>query len=132
MGSRAPGLSSSATCTSACRPTWYRPTYAICRNCPRPSRARWIAPAWPRMAPERLGATMDFNLTAEQRSLCRALAEAGERLNDGLPERERTGGFHLEAWRLAAAAGLHGLPLPREYGGGGADVLTTALGLEAF
>jgi alkylation response protein AidB-like acyl-CoA dehydrogenase len=84
------------------------------------------------MAPERLGATMDFNLTAEQRSLCRALAEAGERLNDGLPERERTGGFHLEAWRLAAAAGLHGLPLPREYGGGGADVLTTALGLEAF
>jgi alkylation response protein AidB-like acyl-CoA dehydrogenase len=75
---------------------------------------------------------MDFNLTTEQRSLCATLTEAGRRLNEGLPERERKGGFHPEAWRLAAEAGLHGLPLPREYGGGGADVLTTALGLEAF
>lgn len=75
---------------------------------------------------------MDFSLTAEQQDLRRAMGEAGQRLNEGLLEREQTGGFHPGAWRLAAEAGLHGLPLPREYGGGAADLLTTALALEAF
>ncbi|HEX9940958.1 MAG TPA: acyl-CoA dehydrogenase family protein [Thermoanaerobaculia bacterium] len=75
---------------------------------------------------------MDFSLTAEQQSLRLAMAAAGQRLNAGFLERERAGGFHPEAWRLAAEAGVHGLPLPREHGGGGADLLTTALALEAF
>src|SRR5437588_1993517 len=75
---------------------------------------------------------MDFCLTAEQQSLCRDMAESGRRLNEGLYMRERIGGFHPEAWRLAAEAGVHGLPLPAKYGGGGAGMLTTALALEAF
>lgn len=47
-------------------------------------------------------------------------------------DRDVSGAFSRDLWDRCAAFGIHGLPAPQEYGGGGADVVTTALGLEAL
>ena len=76
---------------------------------------------------------MDFSLTDEQKALyqaTRAFAEA--ELNERNVERDHTGEFNLAGWRKAAEFGLHGMVIPSEYGGGGVDVLTAALGMEGL
>jgi hypothetical protein len=76
---------------------------------------------------------MDFAWTDEQRQLREAVAElARKELNQGLRERDREGVFHREGWRRLAEFGVHGLPIPPEYGGMGADALTTVGVLEAL
>ena len=40
--------------------------------------------------------------------------------------------FPREFWTKCAEFGIQGLPVPQEYGGGGADTLTTACALEAL
>ena len=57
---------------------------------------------------------------------------ARKELQDDVIRRDRDNEFFWEGWRRCAAFGIHGLPLPAEYGGSGADRLTTALAMEAL
>ena len=76
---------------------------------------------------------MDFSLSAEQRELTEAAtAFARRELNQDLVKREDAGEFPREAWRRCARFGVQGLPVPAELGGAGADILTTALVMEAL
>ena len=76
---------------------------------------------------------MDFSLTAEQRELREAaIAFARGELDQDLAKREDAGEFSPQAWRACAQFGVQGLPVPVELGGGGADILTTVLVMEAL
>jgi hypothetical protein len=76
---------------------------------------------------------VDFSLTAEQREVTEAaVAFARRELNQDLVKREDAGEFPREAWRKCAGFGAQGLPVPAELGGAGADVVTTALVMEAL
>ena len=76
---------------------------------------------------------MDFSLSDEQQELkAAAVAFARRELDQGLAEREEAGAFSPEAWRACAKFGIQGLPVPAELGGGGADILTTVLVMEAL
>ncbi|HMP79593.1 MAG TPA: acyl-CoA dehydrogenase family protein [Pirellulaceae bacterium] len=76
---------------------------------------------------------MDFQLTDDQRAWqSKILALAESELNAGLNEREAQSIFNFAGWRRCAEIGIHGLPIPREYGGQGADPVTTALALESL
>ncbi len=76
---------------------------------------------------------MDFNLTEEQESFYESVEEfAREHVEPGVLERDREHAWDWEVWERVAEMGLTGLPIPSEYGGSGADVLTTGLGLEAL
>jgi alkylation response protein AidB-like acyl-CoA dehydrogenase len=76
---------------------------------------------------------VDFSLSAEQRELTEAAATFARReLNEDLVKREDAGEFPHEEWRKCAKFGVQGLPVPAELGGADADVLTTALVMEAL
>ena len=76
---------------------------------------------------------MDFSLSAEQRELnAAAVAFARRELNQDLAKREDAGELSPQAWRACAQFGIQGLPVPAELGGGGADILTTVLVMEAL
>jgi alkylation response protein AidB-like acyl-CoA dehydrogenase len=76
---------------------------------------------------------MDFELTDEQRLLCASIAEfARAELNDDVLTRDRSGTFSREVWRKCAEMGPQGLPVATEWGGQGADFLTTMLALETL
>ncbi len=76
---------------------------------------------------------LDFTLTDEQmamRESCRKFAE--NEISPGIEERDKNGEFHWEGWRAAGEFGLLGLPIPKEYGGGGADVVTMMAAMEGL
>jgi alkylation response protein AidB-like acyl-CoA dehydrogenase len=76
---------------------------------------------------------LDFSWNEEQLALRASIISfAKKELNDSLIEQDRDEGFNWEGWKKCAAMGLHGLPVPQEYGGQGADILTTACALEAL
>jgi alkylation response protein AidB-like acyl-CoA dehydrogenase len=76
---------------------------------------------------------LDFSLSAEQEELKAAAVDFARReLDKNLAEREAAGEFSPDAWRACARFGIQGLPIPAEMGGGGADILTTALVMEAL
>jgi len=76
---------------------------------------------------------MDFSLTAEQRELkAAAIAFARRELDQDVAKRDDAGEFAREAWRACAKFGIQGLPIPEELGGGGADILTTVVVMEAL
>jgi alkylation response protein AidB-like acyl-CoA dehydrogenase len=75
---------------------------------------------------------MEFELTEDQRALRESVVEFGRSLNDGVRERDASGTFSREAWARCADMGLLGLPVPKEYGGVGADATTTIAALEAL
>jgi len=76
---------------------------------------------------------VDFSLTADQRELTEAAADFARReLNQDLAKREDAGEFPWEAWRKCAKFGVQGLPVSAELGGADADILTTALVMEAL
>lgn len=76
---------------------------------------------------------MQLNWTEEQRSLHDTIVEFARReLNEDVIGRESEGGFSRDLWEACARAGIQGLPIPEEYGGQGADPLTTMLALEAL
>lgn len=76
---------------------------------------------------------MDFAWSDEQTHLRETIANfARAELNAGLLERERHGEFNREGWRKCAEMGVHGLPVPKEYGGMGLDALTTMGVLESL
>ena len=79
------------------------------------------------------GDGMDFSLSTEQRELKEAaIAFARQELDQDLAKREDVGEFSAQAWRACAQFGIQGLPVPAELGGGGADILTTVLVMEAL
>lgn len=79
------------------------------------------------------GGRVDLSLSAEQRELTEAAADfARQELNQDLVKREEAGEFPRESWRKCAKFGVHGLPVPTELGGAGADVVTTTLVMEAL
>lgn len=74
---------------------------------------------------------MDFAFTKEQKELREGVLEfARGALNEGLLERDAKGEFNREGFKLCAEAGIHGLPIPKEYGGLGLDTVTTVGVLE--
>jgi len=76
---------------------------------------------------------MEFSLSAEQLELKEAAAAfARGNLNHDLAKYEASGEFPLEAWQACARFGIQGLPVPAELGGGGSDILTTVLIMEAL
>lgn len=76
---------------------------------------------------------MDFAPTEEQRLLRATIVEfAQAELNDDVLRRDGTATFSRAAWDACARLGLLGLPVPKEYGGGGAGALTTIVALEAL
>ena len=76
---------------------------------------------------------MDFSLTEDQKQLRREIiCFAREELNEGVRERDREQTFSRELWQECGNLRLQGLPVDAEYGGRGADPLTTAMALEAL
>ena len=76
---------------------------------------------------------MDLRLTEEQEAFAASVrAFAREQVEPGVLERDRAGRWDPDLWREVGAFGLAGLPIPEQYGGSGADVLTTGLALEAL
>ena len=76
---------------------------------------------------------MDFAWTEEQTAFRQSVIKfARQELNNNLIERDRLEEFSREAWNKCAEFGIHGLPVPAQYGGGGSDILTTVCALEAL
>ncbi len=76
---------------------------------------------------------MDFSWTQEQLDFKNAVVKfAQKELNDALIERDRQAEFPRENWNKCADFGILGLPIPEEYGGAGADILTTMLTMEGL
>jgi alkylation response protein AidB-like acyl-CoA dehydrogenase len=76
---------------------------------------------------------MDFSWSEEQTQLRESIAKfASEELNDGIIERDQKSEFNRDGWNRCAAMGVHGLPVPVEYGGMGMDALTTVGVLESL
>src|SRR5262245_13176828 len=76
---------------------------------------------------------MDFSWTTEQLALKKAVIQfAQKELNAGLIERDRRGEFSRENWRKCAQFGLQGLPIPEQYGGADADILSVMLTMEGL
>lgn len=76
---------------------------------------------------------MDFQLDDEQKRIYEQLVEfSSKELNDNLLERDAAKEFYREGWNKCAEMGIQGLPIPNEYGGVGADALTTIIAMEGF
>lgn len=76
---------------------------------------------------------MDFSWSEEQLALRKAIISfAKQELDKNLIELDREEAFDREGWKKCAEMGIHGLPVPPEYGGQGADILTTVCALEAL
>jgi alkylation response protein AidB-like acyl-CoA dehydrogenase len=76
---------------------------------------------------------VDFSLTDEQQALRRSvLAWAGATIAPGAAERDRDGRWDSEVWKSFGAQGLAGLPIPEEYGGGGASIMDCVIANEAI
>ena len=76
---------------------------------------------------------MDFYLSEEQRVLCHSVIEfARKGLNNDLLELDHAGNFPRSAWDRCAEFGIQGLPIPEQFGGQGADLVTTTLVMESL
>src|SRR5579863_8741913 len=100
----------------------------------RPGRGELGETAWLGVGlSRRTRGRMEFSLSDEQRELKEAAAAfARAKLNQDLAERDEAGEFSLGAWQACARFGIQGLPVPAELGGGGSDILTTVLVMEAL
>jgi alkylation response protein AidB-like acyl-CoA dehydrogenase len=76
---------------------------------------------------------MNFELTPEQEALQKAAIEFARReLNSNMIERDAQQVFSHDGWKKCAAFGVQGLPIPKEYGGGNADPITTIAIMEGL
>jgi alkylation response protein AidB-like acyl-CoA dehydrogenase len=76
---------------------------------------------------------MDLSFTEEQLALKASVVDfASKELNRNLREKDKTGEFSRESWKACARFGIQGLPMPKEYGGSGADIITTVLLMEGL
>ncbi|MDQ3951869.1 MAG: acyl-CoA dehydrogenase family protein [Actinomycetota bacterium] len=76
---------------------------------------------------------MDFRHSDEQLEFYDSVKDLAARVvQPGAHERDVEGRFDRDVWDALGDFGLLGLPVPEEYGGSGADVVTTCLALEAL
>ncbi|MHB0954973.1 MAG: acyl-CoA dehydrogenase family protein [Pirellulaceae bacterium] len=76
---------------------------------------------------------MDFQLSDEQRRLqVAAIDFAKKELNVDMVQRDHECVFFHEGWRKCAQFGVQGLPIPEQWGGSGADGLTTVAAMEGL
>lgn len=76
---------------------------------------------------------MDFGFTPEQESYARTVEKFGrEVVYPSVRERDETGRWDWDLWKQAGELGLLGLCIPEEYGGSGADAVTSYLACESF
>jgi alkylation response protein AidB-like acyl-CoA dehydrogenase len=76
---------------------------------------------------------MDFRHSEEQLAFYKSVHDfAAENVEPGAHERDVEGRFDHDLWDMLGEFGLLGLPIPEEYGGSGADIMTTCLALEAL
>jgi hypothetical protein len=76
---------------------------------------------------------IDFSWTEEQRLFREeTIRFAKAELADDVMHRDAGGIFSHDIWEKCAQFGIQGLPIPEEYGGSGADALTTIIALEAL
>jgi alkylation response protein AidB-like acyl-CoA dehydrogenase len=76
---------------------------------------------------------VDFSLTPEQRELKQSvLTFAARELGDDVRAREKEGAFWWEGWRTCASFGIQALPVPREHGGLGQDIVSCMLAMQAL
>ena len=76
---------------------------------------------------------MDFDLTPEQQTLQSAAIEfAHKELNNNMIERDAQQVFSRYGWKKCAVFGVQGMPIPNEYGGRGADPITTIAMMEGL
>ena len=74
---------------------------------------------------------MDFDLTEEQRMFRQTVREFAEtEIAPRVEELDKLGEFPYEIQEKMADLGLFGLPIPEEYGGSDADLVTYALAVE--
>jgi hypothetical protein len=74
---------------------------------------------------------MDFAWLPEQQELLDAVERfAAQQLDEDVIELDRCDRFNAKAWAKCGEFGIQGLPTPQEYGGLGADPLTTVGALE--
>lgn len=76
---------------------------------------------------------MDFSWSEEQLAYKRAVIEFAQReLNQEMVERDQSGRFDRALWKKCSDFGITALPMPDEYGGAGADILTSMLTMEGL
>src|SRR5467141_89731 len=76
---------------------------------------------------------MDFAWSEEQAALYQAIVRfAQQELNHDVIDVDRRSEFPWESWKRCAGMGIQGLPVASEFGGGGADILTTVYALEGL
>jgi alkylation response protein AidB-like acyl-CoA dehydrogenase len=71
-------------------------------------------------------------VTPDRTEFFESVREFAQNIPDLALERDRTETFSRQAWDTCGRFGIQGLPAPEAYGGGGVDVLTTMLALEAL
>jgi alkylation response protein AidB-like acyl-CoA dehydrogenase len=76
---------------------------------------------------------VDFELTPEQQTLQNTAIEfARKKLNNNMIERDAQQVFSRDGWEKCASFGVQGMPVPKEYGGRGADPITTIAMMEGL
>jgi alkylation response protein AidB-like acyl-CoA dehydrogenase len=76
---------------------------------------------------------MDFAWTEEQLAYKKAVIDfAQKELNEGLIERDRDGILSRQNWKKCAEFGITALPIPEQYGGADADIMTAMLTMEGL
>lgn len=76
---------------------------------------------------------MDFELTAEQKTLQEAAIKFGrEELCSDMIDRDANQTFSRDGWRKCASFGVQGMVVPKDYGGRGADPVTTVAMMEGL
>jgi hypothetical protein len=76
---------------------------------------------------------MDFSYTDEQVDLRESIIKfSAQELNEDIAEHDRKGIFPADKWKKCADMQIMALPFPEEYGGHGADFLTTVLSYNAL
>src|SRR5215471_10740133 len=76
---------------------------------------------------------VEFELTPEQEAKQKEAIEfAKSELNDNMVERDAEQKFSRDGWTKCAKFGMQGLPIPKEYGGSGADPVTTVAVMEGL
>lgn len=76
---------------------------------------------------------MEFSWSPEQLALRKRVIEfARAELNDNVIQRDLDGEFSRTNWRKCADFGIQGLMIPKEFGGQGLDLLSTAVAMEAL
>jgi alkylation response protein AidB-like acyl-CoA dehydrogenase len=76
---------------------------------------------------------MDFAWTEEQLAYKKAVIDFSQKeLNEGLIERDRDGILSRQNWKKCAEFGITALPIPEQYGGADADIMTAMLTMEGL